>query len=70
MSGINRKGLTKGVECKSVPGATVDITDSLQILDITKFDNIIVIVYVERNNASNGTDFDTLKRSMNNWLNI
>ena len=45
MSGINRKGLTKGVECKSVPGATVDIiTDSLQILDITKFDNIIVIV--------------------------
>ena len=25
MSGINRKGLTKAVECKSVPGATVDI---------------------------------------------
>ena len=57
MSSINRKGLTKGVECKSVPGATVDIIkDSLQIFDITKLDNFIV--YVGGNSALNGTDLE------------
>lgn len=55
LSGINRKGLKKGVECKPVPGATISaILDTIEIFDVTKFDSIVV--YVGGNDASNETE--------------
>ena len=54
LSGINKKGLRKGVECKSVAGAKIDtILETIEIFDISKFDNIVV--YVGGNDVSGET---------------
>lgn len=55
LSGINRKGLNKNVECLPVPGAKIDtISDRIQMYDLTKFSSIVL--YVGGNNASSQTD--------------
>ena len=57
ISGINKKGLMSRVECQPVPGATIDsIIDKLQILDLIKFDNLVV--YVGRNDSSGQSDIE------------
>ena len=43
LSGINRKGLNKNIDCNPIPGATVDILiDKIQIFNLKCFSNIVI----------------------------
>ena len=52
LSGINKKGLNKNVECHPISGATVDILiDKIRIYDLMCFENIVI--YVAGNDCAN-----------------
>ena len=52
LSGINKKGLNRNVECHPISGATVDILlDKILIFDLRCFENIVI--YVAGNDAPN-----------------
>lgn len=55
LSGVNRKGLNKYVECLPIPGAKIDtIIDRIQLYDLTKFNSIVI--YAGGNNSASQTD--------------
>ena len=69
LSGINKKGLRKGVECKSVSGATIDtILDTIEIFDISKFHNIVV--YVGGNDVSGETEIAHFEQQYENLISL
>ena len=52
LSGINKKGLNRNVECHPISGATVDILlDKILLFDLRCFENIVI--YVAGNDAPN-----------------
>ena len=71
LSGINKKGLNKNVECHPISGATVDILmDKIQIYDLKCFENIII--YVAGNDSGNiksDADFETVEEKYEQLLN-
>ena len=55
LSDVNRKGLSRNVECQPYPGANIDtIYDKVQMFDLTKFSDIVI--YVGGNDSSNSSD--------------
>ena len=72
LSGINKKGLNRNVECQSVSGATVDtLIDKIQIYDLKCFDNIVI--YVAGNDCadmnSDSGDFEIIEEKYDQLLN-
>ena len=68
ISGVNKKGLIKNVECLSIPGGKVDsVANKLEIFDITKFKNLIITV--GGNDASNKTELGTFYETYRNLIN-
>ena len=71
LSGINKKGLNKNVECHPISGATVEILmDKIQIFDLKCFENIII--YVAGNDSANiisDTDFEFVEEKYEQLLN-
>ena len=60
LSGVNRKGLKRYVECQSIPGATIDVLlEKIKIYDIKNFDNIII--YVSGNDAAQNRDTEYIE---------
>ena len=70
LSGINKKGLNKNVECHSISGATVDIlADKIQIYDLKCFENIVI--YVAGNDCANidsDMDYATIEEKYDQLL--
>ena len=55
LSGVNRKGLSRNVECQPCSGANIDtILEKVQMFDLTKFSDIVI--YVGGNDSSNSSD--------------
>ena len=55
------------MECLSIPGGTTDsVTSKLEIYDITKFDNLIIIV--GGNDSSDKTDLESFHDKYNNLI--
>ena len=71
LSGINKKGLNKNVECHSISGATVDtLIDKIQIYDLKCFDNIVI--YVAGNDCADMNsdwDFEIIEEKYDQLLN-
>ena len=45
ISGVNKKGLIRNMECLSIPGGTINsLTNKLEIFDISKFSYIIITI--------------------------
>ena len=55
LSGVNRKGLSRNVECQPYSGANIDtILEKVQMFDLTKSSDIVI--YVGGNDSSNSSD--------------
>ena len=71
LSGINKKGLNKNVECHPISGATVDILiDKIRIYDLKCFENIVI--YVAGNDCANvdsDMDYATIEEKYDQLLN-
>ena len=71
LSGINKKGLNKNVECHSISGATIEtIIDKIQIYDLNCFDNIII--YVAGNDCANKNsewDYEIIEEKYDQLIN-
>lgn len=72
LSGINKKGLNRNIECHPIPGATVDnVMDKIKIFDLKCFENIII--YVAGNDAANikmASDLETIEEKYEQLLNL
>lgn len=67
LSGVNKRGLNRNVECLSVPGATIEtINDKIQLYDISKFNNIVV--YVGGNDAANNSDMEYFEEKCDQFM--
>ena len=70
LSGINKKGLNKNVECHPISGATVDIlADKIRIYDLKCFENIVI--YVAGNDCANiesDIEYETIEEKYDQLL--
>ena len=70
LSGINKKGLNKNVECYPISGATVDILmDKIQIFDLKCFENIIYVAGNDSANIISETNFELVEEKYEQLLN-
>lgn len=67
LSGVNRKGLVQGIECRSIPGATIDtLTEKIKLYDLSKFTDIVV--YIGGNDSSRNTDIEYFEEKYEQFL--
>ena len=67
LSGVNRKGLVQGIECRSIPGATMDtLTEKIKLYDLSKFTDIVV--YIGGNDSSRNTDIEYFEEKYEQFL--
>ena len=67
ISGVNKKGLIRNMECLSIPGGTIySLTNKLEIFDISKFSNIIITI--GGNDAADKANLDSFYVDFNNLI--
>ena len=68
LSGVNRKGLKRSVECQPIPGATLEkLLEKIKIYDLKNFENIII--YVAGNDASQKKDIEYIEEKYEQLIN-